>query len=90
MANGHTPSKHAQEHNYTINPTKNETVVAVFGAGSKYVHQQLRSGALPTADKANDPAPMFGGILRAGSFFQSELPCRASAVDSGYAAMGRY
>eukprot|EP00959_Pyramimonas_sp_CCMP1952_P284818 5954550-Pyramimonas_sp.AAC.1 len=50
----------------------------------------FRTGQLPAAGKVNDRALLLGGILRAGSTFQSGLPWRIAAVDSGCAAMGRY
>eukprot|EP00959_Pyramimonas_sp_CCMP1952_P319413 6683970-Pyramimonas_sp.AAC.1 len=64
-----------QQHNYLINPSKNESVVAVFGPNSQSLRRRFRDGQLPLAGRAQDRARLLGGILRADSTFASELPC---------------
>eukprot|EP00959_Pyramimonas_sp_CCMP1952_P270937 5664108-Pyramimonas_sp.AAC.1 len=74
-------------HNYLLNPTKNEAVLALFGEGSQAGRARVKAEALPTAGVPSDLAKMLGGLVRADCAFNSELSAMLAA---GFHSLGRY
>ena len=77
-------------HNYTANPTKNESVVSIFGEDSQRHARALLQDKVRPAGKVCVEARYLGGRLHGLLDARGEVAMRISAIKQGFHSLGEF